>query len=448
MRTRAKRRVTARFTWDRLKVSFWFAPLVMSLAAILLAWAMYWVDVHIPNELLQNNRLILSGSVSELRTVLITIATTTLATAGVVFTLLTLPLSTVAAQYGSRLLRVFLGDRITQLVLGMFVATFVYCISAATSLPAETVQFEAPQVTATVGLFLMLATFASLILLVQHISTMLQAPNIAAAAGAELLDVVRAEIPDEISSGDDHRQSGQQAPDTLVETEGSPVRVRDTGYIQYIDPEYMLTLVQERDLVIRLLHKPGHFVSRGDVVALVWPADRFDEQLEGQIGHAFQIGNGRTPTQDVEYAVNQLVEMAVRAMSPAINDPFTAMTCLDHVGNGLALFIRQGEKSSHYYDRDGRLRLVLEPVTFDELLSAAFDMLRHASCDNASVLLHMLKVIDTISQEAKSPEDRQQLLRHVNLIQAESHAGSLIERDRQSIHLRVEALQTKLQASP
>jgi uncharacterized membrane protein len=116
---------------------------------------------------------------------------------------------------------------------------------------------------------------------------------------------------------------------------------------------------------------------------------------------AFQIGNGRTPTQDIEYAVNQLVEMAVRAMSPAINDPFTAMTCLDYVGNGLALFIRQGEKSSHYYDRHGRLRLVLEPVTFDALLSAAFDMLRHASCDNASVLLHMLTVIETISQEAR-----------------------------------------------
>ena len=448
MRTRAKRRVTARFTWDRLKVSFWFAPLVMSLAAIVLARAMYWVDVRIPNELLQNNPLILTGSVSELRDILITIATTTLATAGVVFTLFTLPLSTVAAQYGSRLLRVFLGDRITQLVLGMFVATFVYCIAAATSIPAARVQFEAPQLTATVGLLLMLATFASLILLVQHISTMLQAPNIAAAAGAELLDVVRAEIPDEIRSGDDHRQSGQEAPDTtLVEAEGSPVRVRDTGYIQYIDPEYLLSLVQERNLVIRLLHKPGHFVSRGEVVALVWPAGRFDEQLEGHIGHAFQIGNQRTPTQDVEYAVNQLVEMAVRAMSPAINDPFTAMTCLDYVGNGLALFIRQGEKSSHYYDRDGRLRLVLEPITFDELLCAAFDMLRHASCDNASVLLHMLKVINAISQEAKSPEARQKLLRHASLIQAESQAGALIEQDRQSIYLSVEALQTKLQGS-
>ena len=137
----------------------------------------------------------------------------------------------------------------------------------------------------------------------------------------------------------------------------------------------MLTLAREKNLVIRLLHKPGHYVRSGAVVALVWPAGRVDEQFDKLIRRAFQIGNGRTPTQDVEYAVNQLTEMAVRAMSPAINDPFTAMTCLDHLGDGLAKFIRQGEKGSHYYDRDGRLRLVLEPVTFD---AAAQRRLRYA----------------------------------------------------------------------
>ena len=230
----------------------------------------------------------------------------------------------------------------------------------------------------------------------------------------------------------------------LAETEGYAVRARSTGYIQFIDPEIMLTLAREKDLVIRLLHKPGHYVGAGAVVALVWPAGRVDEQLDKLIRRAFQIGNGRTPTQDVEYAVNQLTEMAVRAMSPAINDPFTAMTCLDHLGDGLAKFIRQGERGSHYYDRDGKLRLVLEPVTFAELLSAAFDMLRHASCDNASVLLHMLAVIDVIGQEAQAPEARRLLLRHVSLIQAESEAGDLIEQDRQAIQLRGQALRVKL----
>ena len=186
MRTRAERRVAARYRWDRLKVSFWFAPALMALAAVLLAWAMYWVDSLIPNEALQDSRFVLSGTVGELRSSLLGMAGTVLATAGVVFTLLTLPLSTVAAQYGSRLLRLFLGDRTTQLVLGMFVATFVYCIAAALSIPPAEIEREGPQLTATVGLYLMLATFATLIVLVQHISTMLQAPNIAAAAAAEL----------------------------------------------------------------------------------------------------------------------------------------------------------------------------------------------------------------------------------------------------------------------
>jgi len=169
----------------------------MSVGAILLARMMYWVDGYIPNEMLETSTLVLTGSVAELRGYLINMSTTVLATAGIVFTLLTLPLSTVAAQYGSRLLRVFLGDRTTQLVLGMFVATFVYSIAAATSIPPVEVQPEGPQVTATVGLLLMTATFGSLILLVQHISTMLQAPQIAAAAGKQLLDVVLAEMPNE-----------------------------------------------------------------------------------------------------------------------------------------------------------------------------------------------------------------------------------------------------------
>jgi len=447
MKTRKVRRVTARYQWDQLKVSFWFAPVVMSVAAILLAWLMYWVDGQIPNETLQNSHFIFSGTPGEMRVALIGMATTILATAGVVFTLLTLPLSTVAAQYGSRLLRVFLGDRTTQLVLGTFVATFVYCLAAALSIPPVQVEPDGPQVTTTVGLLLMLASFASLILLVQHISTMLQAPNIAAAAGAELRDVVLAEIPEQVKSGVDSKDESKFLPESLVEKDGYPIRVRQAGYIQYIDPHIILTLAQEHDLVIRLLHKPGHNVGREARVALVWPAHRVDEELDHQIRDAFRVGNGRTPTQDVAYAVNQLVEMAVRAMSPAINDPFTAMTCLDHIGEGLTLFIQQGEKSPYYYDGDNRLRLILEPVTFTELLSDAFDMLRHASCDNASVLLHMLDVIDAISQQANSTEARLELLRHVNLIQKERKAGAIIDSDRERISQRCTELTDQLRSN-
>jgi uncharacterized membrane protein len=447
MKSRKMRRVTARHTWDRLKVSFWFAPTVMSVIAILLSWLMLWLDGRIPNEALETSRLVLSGSVDEMRGFLFTMATTVLATAGIVFTLLTLPLSTVATQYGSRLLRVFLGDRVTQFVLGMFVATFVYCIASATSIPPADVNPDAAQITATFGLYLMLGTFGSLILLVQHISTMLQAPNIVAAAGAELLGVILSEAPDDGETENTLSQANQNVADILAGKDGFAVRVQKTGYIQYVNMEYALTVLREKDLAIRLLCQPGDFVSQGTVTAMVWPTTQVDEQVERQIQPAFQIGRRRTPTQDVEYAFNQLVEVAVRAMSPAINDPFTAMTCLDYIGDGLTLFIKNGERSSVVYDQDGKLRVVFEPVTFEKLLDACFNMLRHCSCDNASVLQHMLKVIEAIGQETKSPAMRQKLACHVSLIQAESNAGSLVEQDKHFIQQSGDALQVKLKAA-
>jgi uncharacterized membrane protein len=276
---------------------------------------------------------------------------------------------------------------------------------------------------------------------------MLQAPNIAAAAGAELTEVILAEMPDEAASGDNPVQSGQPAPPSALEAEGYPIYARETGYVQYIDEEYVLTLAREQNLVIRVLHKPGDFVWRGAAVAQVWPAAQIDEPLDRQIQRTYRIGHRRTPTQDVEYAFNQLVEVAVRAMSPAINDPFTAMICLEYIGNGLTLFIQQGEKSPAVYDRDGKLRLIFEPVTFEALLNASFNMLRHCSCDNAEVLKYMLKMIEAIGLKTKSPEARQSLLRHVELIQAESKAGALIEQDRHLIQLSSDALQGTLKGN-
>jgi uncharacterized membrane protein len=447
MKTRKLQRATARYNWDRLRVSFWFAPLVMSVVAILLAWVMYWLDALIPNEALQDSHIILAGSVDQLRISLVNMATSTLTTAGVVFTLLTLPLSTVAAQYGSRLLRVFLGDRITQFVLGMFVATFVYCISAATSIPPIEKVPDAPQITATFGLLLMLGTFASLILLVQHISTMLQAPNIVAAAGAELLEVIFAETPDEVGISESQPQNNREAPETLLESEAYPVQVESTGHIQYIDLDYILTLAREQGLFIRVMRKPGLFVWQGTTVALVWPAAKVDIPLSKQIRRAFHFGRQRVPTQDLLYAVNQLTEIAVRAMSPAINDPFTAMTCMDYLGEGLAIFARQGEKKPEIYGHDGKLHIIFEPLKFDELLKAAFNMARHCSSDNASVLLHMLDVIDKVGREAQTPEMRQKLLEQVILIQAESQAGALIEQDRHLIQVRGDVLRENLQVN-
>jgi uncharacterized membrane protein len=440
------RRVAVRYLWDRIKVSLWFIPLVMALAALLLSRLMGWLDAQIPDEVLQNSRFILTGSAIELRTAMIGLAGTILATAGVVFSLLTIPLSTVAAQFGSRLLRVFLRDRTTQLVLGTFVGTFTYCILTALAMPpSELPRADLPQVSVTVGLILSMATFASLIILIQHISVMLQAPNIVAAAGAELMEAIGTETPGEFT---ETRQEYQDyLTKALVDQEAYALKVTNPGYVQFVDPATIVNLAKEKDLTLRLLCQPGQFVGRGETVALVWPAADVDARLGKQLGRAIQTGNQRTPTQDIEYAINQLVEVAVRAMSPAINDPFTAMTCLDYLADGLAMYVRYDDISPNFFDSDGKLRLIFEPPTINTLLGAAFDMLRHASCDNATVLLYMLDAIGTIGQAAKSPAVPQDLLRHVHLVQNESGAGHLVESDQERIRLCCEEVEMKLRTA-
>jgi uncharacterized membrane protein len=196
-----------------------------------------------------------------------------------------------------------------------------------------------------------------------------------------------------------------------------------------------------------MLCQPGQFVGRGEVVAHVWPATAVDARLGRQLQRAVQTGNQRTPTQDIEYAINQLVEVAVRAMSPAINDPFTANTCLDYLADGLATYVQYEDINPNIYDDEGRLRLIFEPPSTAMLLGAAFDMLRHASSDNANVLLHLVDAIQFIGQATKSSEVRQELIHHVQLVEMESRAGSLIDQDKERIRLCCESAELNLQSA-
>ncbi|MDG6256673.1 MAG: DUF2254 domain-containing protein [Methanomicrobiaceae archaeon] len=434
-------RARIRYARDRMRVNFWFTPLLMSLGAIILAWVLLWVDARIPYDITLISRLVLMGGVAETRMFLINMGTTILLTAGVVFTLLTLPLSTMASQYGSRLIRLFMGDRTTQFVLGMFVSTVVYNWTVAESLPLAEEGWRIPQLTLTAGVLLLLASFASLILLTQHLSTMIQAPTIVAKAGAELQDAIRSLAPEERRSGSGGEPS-VTPPGSQAETGSHPVRAMKAGYIQYIDHYHLLAVANRKDAVIEVRRKTGDFVGSGVDIVHVRRSDRVDVGIEGEVRQAIHIGDRRSPAQDIVYAVTLLTETALRAMSE--NDSNTPVICLEYLGEGLALFLRQGEPASHYYDRHGQLRLVTEPVTFDELVSESFDTLRHAGRDSVPVLRHMLDIIAAIGMEVTSPGPRQTLLRQISLIREEVRASGLIDEDRCSICRSADLLEAAL----
>jgi uncharacterized membrane protein len=417
----------------------------MPVLGVLLARVMLWIDGRLPNTP-QSPWFFFTGSASDARMILLSLAGIILGTVSVVYSLLTVPLSVAASQFGSRLLRLYLRDQKTQFILGIFVGTFVYLLSVALGIPSAEVNPDTPQLSASLGLLLSLIAFGSIIVLVHHIGTSLQAPNMIASASSDLERIIEIlNTESKRQSMVDPRSNGSSIPSPEAEP-GCPIYSKRKGYIQYIDPDLVLPLAIEYDLTIHLIRKSGHFIQPGDLIAYAYPQTNVNPETAAQISSAYKLGNHRTPEQDLEYAVNQLVEVAVRAMSPAINDPFTAITCLDHIGAGLSSFddnvILQ---DSSYYDTEGRLRLIFNPVTFTELLDASFNMIRHVSRDNPDVLMAELKAIETIAGRMTRAESLAELLRHVHLVEAECQAGCGIDWDKERIRKRCAGLALHLE---
>ncbi len=426
---------------DRIQVSYWFVPLVAGVIGIALARVLLAVDAVVPNLTGASFGLFGSGSIAVTRTALIGISATVLATTGVVYSLLTVPMSVAASQFGSRLLRVYLKNPTAQIVLGLFVGAFTYALSLVIFIPVDDSSYAAPQISALFGLLLALAAFGSLIVLIHNIGVLLQAPNMIAAASEELRDVVRSYRPAAASEPGALLRAGEQTEGETalvarVRAEGKPVRAEGLGYIRDINPRLADLLAEHPALVVHFVRKPGDFIHPGDLIAEVWPPEDATERVLLAVRRAYSLGNSRSPAQDIGYGLNQLVEVALRAMSPAINDPFTAVTCLDHIGAGIGLYSEVLPARGVFYDTQGKLRVILDPLTYGELLEAAFGMLRRVSRDNAQVMLHMLDTIALLGQKAALPERRAELARQAQLIEAESDAGSNIAWDKERVRRR------------
>jgi uncharacterized membrane protein len=437
---------------DRIQVSYWFVPLVAGVFGIALARVFLAVDAAAPNLTGASFGLFGSNSLAVTRTALIGISATVLATTSVVYSLLTVPMSVAASQFGSRLLRVYLKNPTAQAVLGLFVGTFTYALSLALFLPPEDGAYEVPQISAFIGLLLALSAFGSLIVLIHNIGVLLQAPNMVAAASEELRAVIRSYRP--VAQNEPgaplwvgEPREGENALITRVRAEGKPVYAEGLGYIRDINPRLADLLARHPALVVHFVRKPGDFIHPGDLIAEVWPPADATERVLLAVRRAYSLGNSRSPAQDIGYGLNQLVEVALRAMSPALNDPFTAITCLDHIGAGIGLYSEILPARGVFYDTQGKMRVIINPLTYGELLEAAFGMLRRVSRDNAQVTLHMLDTIALLGQKAGLPERRADLARQARLIEAESEAGSNIAWDQERVRRRCAEVVAELEGA-
>jgi uncharacterized membrane protein len=412
--------------WNRLHASFWFIPLLMIIVAIALALTMLAVDGNLGTGALSGWNWTFQSEAGPATALMETIASSMITTASVVFSIMLVALSLASSQFGSRLISSYMRDSRTQISLGSFVSTYIYClliIRAIRSSDTANGSFI-PELSVALGVGLAIANMIVLIYFIHHISVSIQASEILAKIGADLNKRITHLFPEQSESESGSAQTKQPAAGnksdqglpSSFQDEAAPVAAASDGYLQTVDTEALIDVAKAKGLIIRLEHRPGDYIIKGMPLVMVAPEKLIDEKLTAHINFLCTTDVQRTPGQDILFVVNQLVEVAVRALSPGINDPFTAITAIDHLSSAFCRLLKCDIPSPCLYDDQGVLRVFVPSVTFKLVLDAALNPIRQFSQNSIPVTLRALETLVVVAEVATRAEDCLALRRHADML--------------------------------
>lgn len=422
--------------WQLLHSSFWFIPGVMSVGAVALAFGTVALDRAKSAAWRESFGFLYSGGAEGASTVLGTVAGSMITIAGVVFSMTLIALSLASSQLGPRLLRNFMRDAVNQVVLGTFVATFLYCLLVLRTIRRAEEALFVPHLAVTLGVVLAVVSVGVLIYFIHHISLSIQADQVVARVGRELMRGIDDLFPDRV---DPAVQDGSQKPEGAglpdeFDEEAREVLASEDGYVRSVDVDALMELATEADIVFMVDRGPSTYVVEHQPLVRLWPAVRVTERLRSGVNTAFTLGGSRTPGQDIEFSVDQIVEIAVRALSPGINDPFTAVRCVDQLASALSRMARRKIPSPFHYDERGRLRVVYFVVSFADFADSAFHQIRQNARTNAAVTIRLMEAITTVATFAERRADREALRRHAGMIVRGAREGLPEENDRRGVN--------------
>ncbi|KAA0892860.1 DUF2254 domain-containing protein [Pusillimonas sp. ANT_WB101] len=409
---------------NQLGDTFWLVPGVMVLGGILLALGLLAVDRQdiLPTWLIENNWLYNGGGTGA-RTLLGAIASSTIGVAGTVFSITIAALSLAAGQMGPRLLRNFTQDRGVQLTLGVYLGTFSYALMVLRSVRTQEEGAFTPHLALSVGIIFAFICVAILVYFVSHMANRIN------------VDTVVELVSDDIRWAMDRLVTDQAqatAPDASFWANATPIVDARRGYLQQLSEEELAGWAAEQGTAIRLLVRRGDYVFPGAPIAVMTVQV---PDAEAAVRRATALGLTRGSAGDAEYAVRQLVEVAVRALSPGINDPHTAMSVLDRLGAALCELAGKNLPSGVTLHEE-QVALVVPNFTYESLVDVMFNMIRQNAAGSTAVLIRMLDVLTAVvACEADVPR-RAVLMRHANLVWTDAQRTILNLSDRDDVGQR------------
>lgn len=399
-----------RALWARLTGSLWFVPTTAVILAIVLAIAMVEVDGMLNVDLGARWPRLFGAAPDGARGMLTAIAGSTITVAGVVFSVTIVALSLAASQYSPRVLRTFTSDRATQVVLGVFVSVFAYCLVVLRTIRDHEATSFVPAMAVLGGLILALVSIGFFVYFIHHLAESIQAAAILSRISAATVRAIDQLFPDEL--GDSPNES-----DGNIDVDESAasliVPARKTGYICTVDGDGLIRFACDHDRIVRMGAAIGDFVIEGQPLVLLEGNARLSDREQKTLNAKFYFGVARTIQQDVSYGVQQIVDMGCKALSPGINDASTALLCIDRLSELLVRIARRRISTPLRY-AEQKLRVVARGPTFESLVELSYRNLRNNSRGQVPVLIHLVASIAQVAMATANKSRRDVLVAELN----------------------------------
>jgi uncharacterized membrane protein len=429
----------------------WFWPAWLVAGSAVLALVLLRIDAQMDGS---SRRIwwLFSGNAQSARVVLSVVAGSLITVVAVAFSVTTVAMQQASTQYSPRILRNFTRDRGNQIVLGSYIATFVFCLLVLRRVreTSEGVPAFVPSIAITTAVALALVSFGLLVYFIHHVTRALQLSVILSTIGGDLRHELERRFPKPIGRASVEPLSSREMLESLPphpDWQVREIRSEEIGYIRIIDQERITAAAREQELQAAIVVAVGEFVQRDQLLARLASPELVSDSIVAKLRAAFSTDVARTAEQDPLFAIQQLVDIALKALSPSTNDSTTAMQCLDQLGASLGLLL---ERELPEPSRDiGRSRVVFTVPSIDEFVSACFASIRRSARAELRVSKHLIAVLHTLVSRVEAP-GRLAVLRHaVDELDATlcwetftSHERAELRRDLSSLAARLSSKRT------
>ncbi|GAB3326007.1 DUF2254 domain-containing protein [Larkinella ripae] len=427
-----------RQSWQQLQESLWFVPGAMVLFSFGLAYGLVEVDATTNWQGAKRFPLLFGNGADGARGVLSAIASSMLTVAALAFSLTLSTITQVSSQYSPRVLRNFMRDRINQFIMGYFVGVFAYCLLVLGTIRSTDEGKFVPATAVLVGLIMALGGVAALIFFIHHIAESLQTGTIVQRIYQESRKAIDVLFPERFGEPVDDPQKAEAALHYADEQMGwYPVKAQKSGYLQLINTDGLLKWAINQRVVLRMEKDMGAFVGEGTVLFSIRSGmerpDPAQADWPDELMDFVSIGRHRNIEQDVAFGIQQLVDIALKALSPGINDTTTAIMAIDYLGAIGELLARRNFPAR--IRSDGRhLRVLLRSMDFDQYMQLAFDLPRINAKGNYAVFRRLLQALKLVNDAVSGEERRAVLKKQADLLLAYADQTLSTAYEKENVH--------------